>query len=345
MFVQIKKDRDLYFDFLRGVLVLLVLLGHAIQYGNGDTYFAQGGYWDNPLMKAIYSFHMPLFSGVSGYFCFRSAGKGRPLAVYFRRCKRLLLPALMWTFLASIFKAIAIGHLPSIASATYRCVCDYWFIWAILLSDGLIQVVVRLRKPMARFGLYAVLVLLALLTPDILWVNAAFKYVIPFYVLGYELAQKGWHPSTIKIRNSVVAMLLWILLLCLYRKESYIYTSLFSVTDAIAPGRQLLIDLFRWLIAGVGCYACCGLTQWVWSRLQSRAQILRNFVTVMGQHSLAIYILSTPLYLHVVPKITFGFEPSVLSTGVITISVAAICMVLTALLGKHKGLSKLLLGE
>lgn len=57
--------RDLSFDFIKGVLIILVVLGHVIQglYGidNPDV-------WENLLFTIIYTFHMPLFIFISGYF-------------------------------------------------------------------------------------------------------------------------------------------------------------------------------------------------------------------------------------------------------------------------------------
>lgn len=50
-----ENKRDVIIDVLRGIAVLAVLLGHAIQRGlvvNYDT---------NVTFKVIYSFHMPLF--------------------------------------------------------------------------------------------------------------------------------------------------------------------------------------------------------------------------------------------------------------------------------------------
>ena len=59
--------RNDYIDFIKGVAILLVLVGHAIQYCYGAEYFLQGAYFSNPIFKFIYTFHMPLFMAVSGY--------------------------------------------------------------------------------------------------------------------------------------------------------------------------------------------------------------------------------------------------------------------------------------
>lgn len=54
-------SREEKWDFLRGIAIFLVLLGHSIQWTDPE--------WQhNLLFEGIYSFHMPLFMFISGYF-------------------------------------------------------------------------------------------------------------------------------------------------------------------------------------------------------------------------------------------------------------------------------------
>lgn len=55
------KER-LFFDNARAILILLVVFGHMLQpYTSGDKYLSA-------LYLVIYSFHMPTFLFISGYF-------------------------------------------------------------------------------------------------------------------------------------------------------------------------------------------------------------------------------------------------------------------------------------
>lgn len=53
--------RNNYIDFLKGAAILLVVVGHCIQYGSGHVYVLEEEFFNNSLYKLIYSFHMPLF--------------------------------------------------------------------------------------------------------------------------------------------------------------------------------------------------------------------------------------------------------------------------------------------
>ena len=56
------KERILYIDAIKAVLMFLVIWGHVIQFTNVHEGL------NNPTAAFIYSFHMPLFMMVSGMF-------------------------------------------------------------------------------------------------------------------------------------------------------------------------------------------------------------------------------------------------------------------------------------
>ena len=59
---MIALKRQIWADSLKGLLILLVVLGHAIQGIYLDSADA------NHIYNLIYSFHMPAFFAISGYF-------------------------------------------------------------------------------------------------------------------------------------------------------------------------------------------------------------------------------------------------------------------------------------
>lgn len=88
----------LWADALRGILIILVVIGHALQYGDYENRLS----WN-----IIYSFHMAAFFVISGYVSHRPHfEKGRIV----KRAKQLLLPFMVWTLLVGIINGDMIEH-------------------------------------------------------------------------------------------------------------------------------------------------------------------------------------------------------------------------------------------
>lgn len=59
-----KANRDLYFDSIKFALIVLVIIGHTLEeFSNIET-----NRWSLTTYFSIYTFHMPLFVFISGYF-------------------------------------------------------------------------------------------------------------------------------------------------------------------------------------------------------------------------------------------------------------------------------------
>lgn len=79
--ISSKNERQKFFDVAKGVGILLVIVGHMY-----DDYFDYS--WFHILHNIIYSFHMPLFFFVSGFFLYKRNGiyggkiRGRAKALF-----------------------------------------------------------------------------------------------------------------------------------------------------------------------------------------------------------------------------------------------------------------------
>lgn len=84
--------RSEYFDSIRGIATVLVVVGHAIQVSLPSTFD------DNVIFKLIYSFHMPLFMFISGMVTFKEE-RDITLKWLYKRFKVLIIPFLIWIFI------------------------------------------------------------------------------------------------------------------------------------------------------------------------------------------------------------------------------------------------------
>lgn len=88
-----------YIDQLKGVAILLVVLGHVIGYNNCEDSF---------LWRFIYSFHMPLFMFISGYiaqmtFGIKNFSWDEISSFIIKKFRTLLLPMVTWGIVIPFF--------------------------------------------------------------------------------------------------------------------------------------------------------------------------------------------------------------------------------------------------
>lgn len=89
------KERLGYVDFCRGVAILLVVMGHMIQFNGIPN--------SNPVFEAIYAFHMPLFFAISGYITHKVTRItcGRQYLTFLKKKTiSILIPYFVWLLLA-----------------------------------------------------------------------------------------------------------------------------------------------------------------------------------------------------------------------------------------------------
>ena len=88
-----------YIDTLKGIAIILVLIGHIIPHCFGYT--------DDPIYRVIYSFHMPLFIFLSGFLCnTRLTLKKRT-----EKAIKLLSPFFCSVFLYSVYANITVSQI------------------------------------------------------------------------------------------------------------------------------------------------------------------------------------------------------------------------------------------
>lgn len=94
MLMFMSTSRLIYLDNIKGILIMLVIIGHAIQFCSPD-------YEENFFFRFIYSFHMPLFFFISGYLANRGKWDSKMIR---KRFAQLLFPFVTWAFISPLLK-------------------------------------------------------------------------------------------------------------------------------------------------------------------------------------------------------------------------------------------------
>jgi fucose 4-O-acetylase-like acetyltransferase len=257
-----EKMRDATFDMLKGIGILLVIIGH--------TFMKEIG----PYIQA---FHMPLFFMVAGFFF-----KYKPLKDQFiRDSRRLILPYLfvvittMLIAFAKDFKAT--GEINLHLGTLYECGTPAWFLLALYGTKQIFNLLFQFSKQ--YYLLYAFLLSsIPCFIAHFIEIDSTlaigssicgvFFYAVGYYVNANQILTKS---EPYKAYLIVIAILLWI------------NTSIFGAVDMHYCIFKLWIIDFLGACAGVYlCYALCNY-------IENRTVRSKNLLTTIGYYSFVIY--------------------------------------------------------
>lgn len=335
MFLAMK--RLIWADSLKGILIVLVVLGHAIQAQLG------GGCFDNHVWNYIYSFHMAAFMAISGWLSYRA---NRPLAIngggrlstVYRRAQQLLIPFFMW----SLLKLLSLKVFPSHEVFAFLYPDPYyWFLWALfwiqvffIIGDWLSEKI-KVKQEIAITSVWILLALLMLVLNVRILGFQYIAYYFAFYAIGYYLHKY----EGLVTKNKVIIMFLfvvWAIMAWFWNMHKL--PAFLSVLPL--PG-SLLQFAYRFVAAFFSVYVLINVSPML---LGSEKKWNAAFVW-LGKVSLGIYGAHL-LFLHPLTQIVSCFISD--SSSVITI-VFIISLVMSSFivwaLSKWKVTARLFLGK
>ncbi len=339
-----KIKRDILPDILRGFAIIMVVLGHCIQEGNGADFSNNMLYFDDRLYWFIYSFHMPLFALIAGYFAYPSISRcidGRSRwTLLGRRVSTYFIPIFIWTLFEVIREAIIntklgyITYTPGLFLTTLiqRVLTNHWFLWSMIISFTVVWVMHFYLKD--NVIIYGLIYLSLFFLPDAYNLHA-YKYLLPFYVMAYYVNRTTSEDNPGMVKKIVtkslsffqekkaialaVSFIVFIGLLLIYRREALIYVGGYRITKNIW-WQMLIIDIYRMIIGFVGSIFWICLFGVLKERLPDyKFPVL----TAFGRYSLGVYLISGYTTILVMRRFTDALSYSIprviLETVVISI--------------------------
>lgn len=174
---KIHNGRDETFDIARGLLILVVVLGHSIQF---IGYLDKSGFWTDPLFKAIYMFHMPLFMAYSGYF---SPPRTLGLKDIRKRARSLIYPMFSFSIIIVTLKFATSQKIAQISPYfLHAFLSNYWFLWAAFLC--FLSVWIAETLGVLKWVSIAVIFATAVEIDPYWSVMSLFAFMLPFFIIG-----------------------------------------------------------------------------------------------------------------------------------------------------------------
>lgn len=193
------KQRDVVLDCLKGFAIFLVLWGHCIQYLSSTHYSQQ------PMYRIIYSFHMPLFMALVGYFASSLLNINSLIRIFWKKFRQLLLPAISFIALLCITDIYPTnGFIHGIK----HIVIDLWFLKSAFICTLLFYISAK-NKKYRTIGIILSLILSQFI---ILWYYQI-NIMYPCFILGFLLHEYRKKIEAYSTKILIVSGILMILLL------------------------------------------------------------------------------------------------------------------------------------
>ena len=295
--LRLENERYYILDVAKAILIFFVVWGHTIQYLHGTEF----NYWESPIFKFIYGFHMPLFALISGYLMRYSIKKYGSRKLILKRAKQLLIPTVSWAIILTSFDVVLnfVTHESNnlfwiLNRFISRTLHDLWFLKAMFISCIIVVLIEKVLK--GKIYAYIFVILLTLFLP--FKFNLAFYgFVLPFYIVGYKFGYiyVKLNERLIK-RNKIIVfsifLLAYIFMLFFFHKNNYIYTTGLSIISSeVGLFNQIIIDVYRCVVAVSGCgmlLSGCALFN-----------VQRSTITNVSSKTMAIYIVTASIFTYV----------------------------------------------
>jgi len=269
------STRNQRIDIAKGLLMAIVILGHAIQF---IGYHNRQDFWSDQIFIAIYMFHMPLFMAFSGYFAALQAISAGDVL---QRVRSLVYPMIPWVTLTAVLRAVAGGDLSSIPmSAWSGFTGTYWFLWCAFLS----LIVLWAAQALGRHGpsLYAAVMAVLLLGPEI-WLLPMLAFVLPFFVAGHALRSHIGACRRHLRPIIIVALIVTVAAYLVWGNMTYIYNNHAHLTEH--PKDVLLMF--------VGASAATIVAAWGFNRLGTALEGTEtgHWISRIGRVTLESYLV------------------------------------------------------
>lgn len=317
-------------DVLKCVAIFLVLWGHAQNLVSGECF-------DRPVYYHIYSFHMPLFMMISGFF-FAMTLRGGFADTFRRKARQLLLPCAVCIVLFWLLDGLLFGEDMSLKHLLYRATHEIWFLKSAFICCMLGFLPFGTMKK--HFWTAAVVTLAA--SQFIRTHQTAFMY--PAFLTGgliyMHFGSFRTHCRSIFIAGAAMC------LLCNLFLDAPTYHWLLSRPKAMPE--IIGMRLYKYTMGLSGAVAMMALAEWIVGRAHHTGAWIKT-VARWGGMTLGIYLIHTFLLEDVASRyVNFDMLPApvfdFIVSPAVALAVMAVCVMIINIIRRNDVAALLVLG-
>lgn len=312
------QERNYQLDNIKVILIFLVVLGHIIESSSNTGIIAYVHY-------AIYTFHMPIFILILGYF----VNLDKP--DYWKNFKIYLIFQLLysvaWVFIFNKFNEISFQFLIQILLQ------PRWILWFIFAVPVLKLLLVQYKKnDLSKIIIWLVVIGFNFFNFNfyILQIGRILSY-FPLYLLGHTIKQNNFDLKKLKLSKVPLVISILITLIVWFELLNLVpYQFLYGSFPVIYFTNKVLIGiLIKFALYGFGLFILIILISIVPNKNLRITKIGKSTLPVYLYHGLFVWILYSINFYGV-----FKGSPQIFSLGIdvlIAISLVYILQMLPVL--------------
>lgn len=286
-----------YIDAIKGFAIFLVLWGHCIQF------FSTNNCFDDKTFSFIYSFHMPLFMMICGFFFTHSLKKDTKTFLI-QTIQRFLIPIILCGILLIAFSRFINGtfNLKELLLNLHTIpFTQFWFIRDVFVFYIMTYFIFKYSKNLNKT--FLICSLLILLSPNKLWsgwmhiysmVSSSTLYMFPYFWVGIFLYKYYTVYELYKKESLYISLILFCILLLFWDGNyTYYQTPIYPLYTynngfVITFFNNFPTTLLRYTIGLSG-----GFFFWCLFDYNSITILKIPSLSSIGKNTLGIYIIQT----------------------------------------------------
>lgn len=319
------------FDAVKALAIFLVLWAHCVQHlGPLDRF-------DDITYVFIYSFDMPLFMLVAGYFS-TSSLKMKFSPLFLKKLKEIIIPCLSWGLIVIVVSLI-IERDWSLKKGFYAAVVkEYWFLRSLFFCYLLGNVITRCKKTLRIILLICVSVI------SLYKLNVMF----PAFMCGYYIRQHSMLENPKFTSLKVVLPLAGIFLFLNYFCDAHFLNTnnnvpeIFQIGSLCVWGNYFYKTFYRIVVGLSGSLVIVIL-------FYKYVKCPPSFICKIGSVTMGIYLVQRVLLERLLPQM-FKYEGGVIVfdmivSPLISTAIMIACYYIILLIQRNKITRQILLGR